>query len=621
MKQVTLTGQQETYFQELVRQRKGDYNIRDKLIKGLRRQRFMRNKLYLPKAYQELVGKNAPRAPLSYRLVQTGIGAIAKVPPKFYAVARLDSDKAVAERAQTWCSLMMPALSRATRRPLFWKMMDSLIGDGGAVVKCLRLPWSGFPVQATGEDGKVYAKRVQDFLKKKPTQPFVARVVDLATFYPPLSEWGGGEVVEHGVRPTRPTLESLRLHGSSISTLARLPDEQPYPVGQVPGFGTTIEVSEVWNDEVCALVLGGTKVMAFENIYGRVPYEWSPGITTSSYDPALEGVSLTFGLQYLQPWIDTMLAIIAAWSILGGNPIMWTSQDPVQGMSPSKEFAVKDIPFGKWIDFGVGGKGGYMEPPGVGQAINQAVEMMVNLADRVSLSPISAGFIGTRTPGLAISAAMEAATANLTSAVDNAQILLANVMKMLWGYVRDVVKAPVYVNGLILEEGEGARRGKYNEAALGPSDIDKLQDLLCELQAQSLQDNIAAGTHAAFMSRGPDKLWSKDRARRFSGVEQPEEEWRQIVRETIRELPEVLQYIAMRAVQGQAPLQAIMEQAMAAGQEGGAEAEPGRAEGETPTGQPKNIGGPAPRGGGRPSGSPKQPGGKRSTHQPRGRMR
>jgi hypothetical protein len=498
-------------------------------------------------------------------------------------------------------------------------MMDSLIGDGGAVVKALRLPWSGFPTQTAGEDGAAYAKKVKEFLQKKPQQPFVARVVDLATFYPPLSEWGGGEVVEHGIRPTRPTLESLRLHGDSVSTLARLPDEVPYPVGQVHGFGTTIEVSEIWNDEVCAIVIGGSKVMAFENIYRRVPYEWTPGITTSSYDPALEGVSLTFGLQYLQPWIDTMLAIIAAWSILGGNPIMWTSQDPVQGMTPSKEFAVKDIPFGKWIDFGVGGKGGYMEPPGVGQAINQAVEMMVNLADRVSLSPISAGFIGTRTPGLAISAAMEAATANLTSAVDNAQMLLANVMKMLWGYVRDVVKAPVYVNGLVLEEGEGARRGKYNEAVLGPSDIDKLQDLLCELQAQSLQDNIAAGTHAVFMNR--NRVWSMDRSRRFSGVEAPEKEEQQIIRETVRQLPEVLQYIAMRAMGGQAPLQAIMEQALAAGQEGGAEAEPGRAEGETPAAGPENIGGPAPRGGGRPSGSPKQPGGRRSTHQPRGRMK
>ena len=617
------SAQVEAYVTNLIRQRKADYTTRNKLVLGIRRQRFMRNKLALPKAYQALVGNNAPRAPLTYRLIQTAVGAIAKVPPEFHVVPRQDSDKDVAERAQDWCKLMLNAMSRSSRRPIFWKMLDSIVGDGGTAVKIMRRPWNDFPAMKESEDGGVYAKRVDAFTKSRPTQPFVARVVDWATFYPPTTEWGEGEIVEHGKRPTQSTLQALRLVGDTSKGLARLPDGVPYPVDQVPRLGPTIEVSEVWNDEACFIVIENEKVLKLNNIYGKPPYVWSHGLTTSSYDPALEGVSVAFGLQYLQPWIDTMLGIISAWSILGGTPIMWTAQEFVQGMpTDSKEIAVKEIPFGKWVDFGIGGKGGYMEPPGVGQAIIEAVNLMVQMADRVSLSPVASGFLGTRTPGLALSAAMEAATANLTPIVDNAQNLLADMMKFLWHCVQNVVQAPVYVNGLIFEEGTEGRRSRLGQASLAPADIPKLQDCLCELEAQTLQDQIAAGTHATFMNRDGEGLWTRERSMRFSGVKEPDKEERGLTKERVLRSPLVQQYLEMLAVADQPPLQMILAAAMAqAGQPGGAEAPAGRAETPAnPPGAPRNIGGPAPRGGGRPSGSSKLPGGPGRAKQGRGRM-
>ena len=615
------TEQTAAYVRQLVQQRKADHTTRNKLILGLRRQRFMRNKLALPKAYQALVGTNAPRAPLVYRLIQTAVGAIAKVPPEFHVVPRQDSDKDVAERAQNWAKLMLNALSRSSRRPITWKVLDSLVGDGGAAVKILRRPWQDFPAMKEGEDGKKYADRVDAFAKTRPAQPFVARVVDWATFLPPTTEWGEGEIVEHGKRPTQSTLQALRLVGNTSKGLARLPDGVPYPVDQVPKLGPTIEVSEVWNDEACFVVIENQKVLKLDNIYGKPPYVWSHGLTTSSYDPALEGVSVAFGLQYLQPWIDTMLSIMSAWSILGGTPIMWTAQDFVEGMpKDAKEMAVKEIPFGKWVDFGIGGKGGYMEPPGVGQAIVEVTNMMVQMADRVSLSPVASGFIGTRTPGLALSAAMEAATANLTPIVDNGQNLFADIIKFLFHCVKDVVRAPVYVNGLIFEEGTEGRRSRLGEAVLAPADIPKIQDCLCELEAQTLQDQIAAGTHATFMNRDGEGLWTRERSMRFSGVKEPAKEEEGLLKERVLRLPEVEQYLALRAIADQPPLRMILEAAMQAGQEGGAEAPAGRA--EPPAGGPRNIGGPAPRGGGRPSGSPKQPGGsgRKGQRQGRGRM-
>lgn len=617
-----LSAEVKNYVTQLVDQRKSDYTTRNNLIVGLRRQRYMRSRLRLPKSYQSLVGNNAPRAPLVYRLVQTAVGAIAKVPPEFRVIPRSPEYQKDADDAQIWAKLMLDALSRSSHRPIFWKTLDSMVGDGGAAVKILRTPWQDFPAKKDEEDATKYADRVNGFFKTRPKQPFVARVVDWSTFLPPTTEWGDGEIVEYGKRPTRSTLKSLRIV-SGTGGLQRIADGAVYPDDQIPVLGPTMEVAEVWNDEACFIVIEGGEVFKFDNIYGKPPYIWSHGLTTSSYDPALEGVSVAFGLQYLQPWIDTLLSVISAWSILGGTPIMWTSQDALPNLPAGQEMAVKDIPFGKWVDFGVGGKGGYMEPPGVGAAITEAVNMMVQMADRVSISPVASGFIGTRTPGLALSAAMEAATANLTPIIDNAQNLFAGIVKFLFHCVENVVGGPVYVNGLMFEESESKkRRSRLGEATLKPSDVSKFQDVLCELEAQTLQDEIASGTHAVFMNR--NGLWTRDRSMRYSGVKEPDKEEQGLIKDMVMQSPPVQQYLAMAAVANQPPLLAIMQQALMAGQEGGAEAEPGReeapVEGEGMGMQ--NIGGPAPRGGGRPSGSPKQPGGsgRAGRGQPRGRM-
>jgi hypothetical protein len=217
---------------------------------------------------------------------------------------------------------------------------------------------------------------------------------------------------------------------------------------------------------------------------------------------------------------------------------------------------------------------------------------------------------------------MEAATANLTPIQDNGQNLFADMMKFLWHCVQNVVQAPVYVNGLIFEEGTEGRRSRLGEAVLTPTDIPKLRDCLCELDAQTLQDQIAAGTHATFMNRDGEGLWTRERSMRFSGVKEPDKEERGLTKERVLRSPLVQQYLEMLAVADQPPLQMILAAAMQnAGQPGGAEAPAGRAETPAnPPGAPRNIGGPAPRGGGRPSGSSKLPGGPGRAKQGRGRM-
>ena len=577
-------SRQANWVAKTVQARKSLYYTRDKLLHGLRRQRFLRTKNKTARAYQRYVGQGIHCA-LGYRLVQTVVGAIAKAPPKWHVIA---PDDEVASRVQRWIPLAFQNIERITKQRLFWRGLSRLAGDGILVAKFSRRAWSDFPLQQLGETDGDYNDRVRLWLRTSATVPFRIRLVDGLTFYPPTGEWDADFTVESSKRASAPTLRELRLAPTTktggLSNLAFFPADRPYPELELPNLPDNIQVDELWTPQECFIRVAG-KVVVIPNEYGEIPYEWCYG-EEGTDDPSLEGVSVMFPIMYLEPWIDQVLSVLAAWSsTVQPTPVTTTALGP--GVNPNVETAVEDFKLGKHYTLKPGQALGWMGAPDVGPAV-AFLQQLTNLADRAGMAP-TPPWIGTRTPGTALSAAQEAVFAKLKPLEDNFSVFMSESAKRLIRWVDKVIGRPVYVSGLEMTSDQTKKQ--KSQVVLYPEDSGKISDVVCEITHAGVQDIIAMGNFGAFMVR--EGLWSPRRAMLVSGVEDPKKEREDLAEDMAFRHPAVQAYLAQKATEGEP----VLEEALAG------EAAP---LGVTP--------GPMPRG--RVKGVPRQPGGFRGA--PRG---
>ena len=609
MKPFELSQRQKDYVDKEVTARKALYREAKELMHGQRQIRFMRVKPRGTSAAARL--QKGLRVPFAHRLVQTAVGVVQRGRLRVRIVPRKPGAESVAEDLQQGAQLLMQAFERTAHKPLAWKLADQVCGDGMGVAKVARIPWAGYPIREGDEIDKEYNKRVDQFLEGNPPLPLRMRLVDPLTFYPPLTEWGTGGVLESAKRPTRETFRALNLGFVKNSRMPRvIPEGQPYPQWEPPpSVGASIDMDELWIDEEVVIRFGDGTKLAFKNdesvMAGKAPYAWCMGQTTGLDDPAIGNLSVMFPLIYLAPYFETALADMANWVRIASKPTTWTARDAnAPGGASEGVNVVKFIP-GKMYDFGPGGKGGFMEPPGVGREIVDFINLLITIMDRVSLAPVTAGFIGTRTPGTTQQAAMEAATAILTPIVENLQFCYADVINLCFHAIVNVIRKPITVSGWTFSEKDGAKTlGRY---ALSPTNIKGHDQIAVDLGMTTLQDEISRGTHAAFMVNSG--LWSELRGMRYSGVEDTWAETSQKAKEIVFKLPAVQAYFAQRAIseepglneyirmleeQGLAPedvLEGVRERV-----QGG----PGQGLGQ------RNLGGQPKRGGGRPASQPTQ---------------
>lgn len=604
-----VSSKRQGIFDNIVRDREITHENRVKMIHGLRKLRFMRNKKQAPKQMQRVIGKNMLSLPLAFRHVQTVVGAIAKNRPTPHILMRDVADIETQARGQQWLDLVWQNLERLAKKKLYWAWADNVVADGLGVFKFTRHPWADFPEILVDESGSPtesdaeYAKRVDTFFNSKPPIPFRMKTVQPHTVFFPQHEWEMKDIVEINHRNLRETLRSLRVVPSaSLKSFKILGENEPYPRDEIPAIpGGNVKVYEIWTEDHVAFGMMG-EWFEMENPYGGIiPYVLTGGATTGSNDPTLEHISALYPFQRTQPWADMMLSSLVSWSVLASNPIVWTSRDATAGMTAQDETAIEEIPWGKHMDLGVGGNIGVVQIPDSGPSIKASIELMVDLMDRSALSPAASGFMGTRTAGLAIASAVEQSTAMLSGTLDNMQTGISEVYKMMMQFVK-IGKGPVYASGFQFESGKGNRK-EAGIAKWDPDDVDKVLDVLAEIKSEGLQELISKGTHAAFMR---DKgIWSDERSMLFSGVEDVERERINILKDMARKHPLVLQYLAQQATAEEPPLAALFQQAIEAAAEGGGQA-PGNGQ------QPTSGGGEGGQGGNDPVGAPPQRGGRPS---------
>jgi hypothetical protein len=256
--------------------------------------------------------------------------------------------------------------------------------------------------------------------------------------------------------------------------------------------------------------------------------------------------------------------------------------------------------------------------------------LLLSVYEKAGMTPMARGLIGTRTPGLTLSAALEAASDRLKPVIFSLEDAFSELMSKIWRSVENNIKQPVSVYGDGFEKGRfGVGRKKIkNRFVIDPKDINGYYDCDVEIKISNLQDLTNQGMHAAFMNA--HRLWSKERAMRFSGVDDPFDEYLQLTREAFRDDPRVMEMLFRQAMQEDPELGAELEALLAEGEAGLEQAAmggmplPGAAPGGEPEGggeegvfggAPQPRGGPSPMAGGSPAGMPRRPTGPRPVTQ------
>lgn len=594
-------GVRDALYKEVER-RRGLYQERDTVMHNIRRHRLMRQKTYMPKAYQRrLGGSRGVKLPIMYRLVQTAVSSVAKRFPTVYVEPLSIGDRKPAAEMTRAVKLLLQAINATAGRPYLYGLYFNLFGDGLGVTKTQPGAWSGFPLPTPDEESGAYNMRVIEYLRAHPL-PFVSRTVDPLTCYPPLDEHGGGVFVESGWRSTVEVTRSLGIQpqkdglGFSLVNPNQLPEGKPYPELELPpGFPPSVRVDELWdNDRVAVCIHGHETVWMFDNPLGESPYTWGYADPTGVEDPTNVGMSVAYPLYYLAPWIDTMAGILLAWSLFAA-PTPYTTQDPVPGVPPTKETSIETYEPGKMYHFATGRKPGVLSPPDVGAPVLNNLNFLVEAADKGGLPALVSGSgVGTRLPALTFQAAFEAATERLKPGAESGEAIIAGTLQKALRIIGRY-DVPVKVNGWEYGEADGTRR-RRGWATIKPAEARKDRRVVASLAIDSTQDLIAKGTHAQYMVNA--MLWDMEKGMRFSGDENPEDTKEKIAADQAYRA--ALPMLAQAVLMGDPELAALMEQQMEA--EGGGE----------PPGPGRNRKGvPAGRGGGKRGGPTQRPRGRR----------
>lgn len=610
MPMLKITETEKTWVEETLTQQKSVYTETHKLIDQMRRLRYMRAKARPPRAFQRLIGKGI-KSPLSYNLVQTITGMIVRDRPKYQRVPRSKSEKASAQTLANAADPLMQSYEEISKRPLFFLWADQAVADGRIIGKVRRVPWEGYPIKNDAEKDGEFNKRVATWVMNASTHPLRATIVDAMGFMPDRNEWEPQFIVETGNRPTLPTFKAMGIVPGGSEGFKSIPTDRPYPDGEIPsGTPPTVPVEELWTNDALYIRVAHEAVMKFPNEYGFIPYAWNLGAVSSHNDPALEGLSVIYPYLGLEPWIQMLLGVLASWSIIGGTPILVQTSDARAGSS--NVGAVADIPLNKMVTLPPGADLSFVQPPGVGREIIEFINLLMDFIDRAGITPLAQGHVGSRTPGLTVASALEAASGKLIPIKSNLETFHATMVKMSWRIIHDQIKQPIHVTGQgIIDSGKlrGKRKGR-GRFIIDPKDINEYYDLKAELSFDTIQDEIAKGTHAATMKA--HKLWGRRRSMRFSGVDDPEEEMDEIELDDLAQTPAVRAQIVQEAIQNEPELQKIQEELAGQGVDiiellvgGGAPGEGGGDDGSVFQGAPP----PNSQRGGRPPGSGSSRGG------------
>lgn len=534
---------------------KTHYEPRDRLIKEIRRLRFMERDVYIPPAYGDSVVQI--RTPLMNDLIQRLAGALSvnlpqiKVPPRPKGDA--SKNQRLSSKLEKWTQAFLSEIEHQENDRIFYRFLDFLCGDGHGILKLIHRSdfWDGYPKpgiapeEMSNKELDEYEDTVMNFKTGAP-MPFSLKVIDPLCFFPFYSERGLERVFEVSKRPKVYVAKRFNLvaneQGELVTKIGR-----NYPVSSIQPLTGEVEYIEEWDKDSVAFYVGGKMVDWKKHSYGRVPFFHALGTQTSSREPDKEGLSVGHQLIHLIPALDALLTMKTNSAFLQAYPAFKRVR-PVG--APGRFDAEMEDGEDEGVEFEPGhiydGQPGEdllpIEVPPVGQDVNQSIETILGIISKVGVPSVLEGMHSpNRVSGYAYSEMLNVSRTKYTTIVRNAAFALEEMVKFLWWLIENRIGEEVPIWGRDAEDQEVW-------LIIGPTDVGNYYNVKVIVEPLLPEDDIAQGQYASAMVQAG--MWSKRYARETKmGIPNPEDMDDEILVERAMEMPQIQMYLLMKALE------------------------------------------------------------------------
>lgn len=534
---------------EVLKQVQRDFEARNKLHQELDDVMYMKKKPRVPRGFPNTTRVQSPLAP---HIVNTITAALSMNPYKvlFDPVSIGPSGEQNASLREHFFNASWHRNEQERRRRVFRTWMHSLVGKGEAVFKTVersKTLWAGYDKKSgqlskdlknpdhpdygeiaqaynsgnSSEHDRIYNARTEEMKRE---YPYPISTIDIppSTFYYIKGEEGFTYCAEEKVVPYYATLEKyeskvgMSRDGKIVPSGMGLPQEK---WADAMSGGRSLTMYEIWKWDRCRYILcgpgddvkkgEGRMIKTFKHRYGirdtrtlRGPYFHAFGITTSSRENHLMGLSVLFGFLKLFPWLDELLTIqgAAAWQygyprygmVNGGE-----APDGVRAGAFSKDAMDRMdkeplIEPGAILPWNVKP----VDAPSSGPDLGEAIKICRDLLE-LALPSIVQGAVDGTESGYLAAQATHLARLIWQPIVDNAEFCCAERTAFESWLIDKEIAEDVYVWGEeAIRPGLKRRKPRMMWLGIGPDDIKGVHAYKCKLEPSTpSQDVIKVRTH------------------------------------------------------------------------------------------------------------------------------
>ena len=474
----------------------------------------------MPAAYASTT--NAVKSPLPIHIVNTITAALSINEPavQFDPVQIGTTGDENATQREHFFDASWKRQQRESKRPLFRQFVHAVVSKGEGVLKTVprtARAWAGYnaysksldaDLKSGGKDGeyahiatgvkdgdyseydRIYNARTEE---KKRQMPYPIHTTDVPpeTFYAIKGEDGFAKCVEVKQVPYYDTLArykmGLNASGKVVPEALGLPQND---WGRVMSGAQMLTMTEVWDWKECVYILNGPGQdkegtlarKPLKHGYGdpylhtlRGPYFQAYGITTSSRELHLMGLSVLFGFLDLFPQLNSLLTIQGRAAYTYGYPTFRRKAGPeMVGQQPAAFGRDKQDILNRQETIETGSILPWdIEPvdlPRSGPDLHEGIQIMRNLIE-MALPSIVQGVVSGDESGYLLNQATHLARLVWDPIVDNVSVALAERVGFESWLIEKKIGETVYAWGERQGSGRGGRKARGAWLGIGPDDL------------------------------------------------------------------------------------------------------------------------------------------------------
>jgi hypothetical protein len=494
----------------------------------------MANKVEIPSTYQAITKE--VRTPFVRDSAHRITASLVNKSPVVHIQPKDDDRQDYREAAnlgERFDIALIERLNKETGSDLAWDSTFGHVRDGESVVKVVHRPdaWARFPERDDGEDADEYRKRAERY-KRGVDLPIAWTVVDRQSMVYEGGEYGDEWVIEYGEYSKAYCKARHSIGVDEQVTPDSTLEGRPMPEGlQTSNNGVRVKV-EFFTAREWHVIIDGKPAPGFPK---RNPYRpYLPYFRA----PAFELESLLYSLMFLAPRLDELLTMKLNWSYLGAypNPVIETVPNTsalpmLDGPfgSPGGEGVTEGAPSntltwtpGKAMVLPTGKTIRFLEPPAVGQDLNELITIMKSLIDIAGIPSIMRGVSGGSDSGYHASQMRAAAEMAYKRSMLSLQRQFEKALEFTHWLVSSVIRQTVYVMGweeINPKTGKPKRNTQKAWLGLSPdhqtknvADVSKLGPVTVQYRPTLMTDEQAQAMIAGQLVNAPIPLSSQRHA-------------------------------------------------------------------------------------------------------------